>query len=111
MINTRRSSRLRKRKYNRGELGGKGKIKEKEEPGKETEEGRSKSKKKKKKKKSRNRKRRTEVTNEPKLETDAKTTDACKRNKIEEEEEQEQETEDGGEDAKNNWRMQEGDNS
>ena len=98
MINTRRSSRLRKRKYNRGELGGKGKIKEKEEPGKETEEGRSKSKKKKKKKKkSRDRKRRTEMTDEPKLKTDA-----CKRNKIEEEEEQGQETEDGGEVAKTN---------
>ena len=98
MINTRRSSHLRKRKYNRGELGGKGKIKEKEEPGKETEEGRSKSKKKKKKKKKsriwRIWKWRTKVTDEPKLEADV-----CKRNKIEEEEEQDQEREDGGEEA------------
>ena len=43
-----------------------------------------------------------EEKNEPKLEIDAKTTDACKRNKIEEEqkEEPEKETEDGGEEAK-----------
>ena len=63
MTNTRTSSRLRRRRYkkaNMGELGGKRKkIKEKEEPEKETEEGRTRSKKK-KKKKSRKRKRRTE---------------------------------------------------
>ena len=95
MINGRRTSRLRKRKYNKGELGEKEKTKEKEEPGNKTEEGRSKSKKKKKKKKkSRIRKRRTEVTDEPKLEADA-----CKKNKIEEVEEQDQETKGGGEDT------------
>ena len=96
MINPRRSSRLRKRKYNRGELGEKEKTKEKKEPGNESEEGRTKSKKKKKKKSRiwRIWKWRTKVTDEPKLEADA-----CRRNKIEEEEEQDQETKDGGEDA------------
>ena len=81
MTNTRTSSRLCRRRYKKAkmeELGGKRKkIKEKEEPEKETEEGRTRSKK--KKKKSRKRKRRTKEKNEPKLEIDAKTTDARKR--------------------------------
>ena len=95
MINPRRSSRLRKRKYNRGELGEKEKTKEKEEPGNETEEGRSKTKKKKKKSKIRRSLRwRTKETKEPKL-----TIDAYKKNIIEEEERQDQEAKDEGEDA------------
>ena len=74
MTNTRRSSRLRRRRYkkaNMGELGGKRKkIEEKEEePEKETEERRTRSK---KKKRNRKRKRRTEEKNAPKSEIDAK---------------------------------------